>query len=120
MSVRKRKRILVVAHTDTPRATHRKVDTPKVIPLYVDLNEGRKVGIARLKRLGKHVYAILEFDFENNSYGESPKVFLGVGGSKLSLEDEVLYYDGGSVFAASILTQDFVSNLEKKVEDVAN
>jgi hypothetical protein len=113
-SIRKRKRVLAIAHTDTPINTLRDVEIPTVVPLYVDANEGRQIGYARLRVREGRVYAALEPTFHESQFGDAEIVILGFEGVEHIWEKDRRYTVGGRVSCATLLTEDYISSLNSK------
>ena len=113
-SVRKRKRVLAIAHIDTPVNTLRDVEIPTLVPLYMDANEGRQIGHARLRAREGRVYAALEPTFHESQFGDAEIVILGFEGVEHVWEEDRRYTVGGRVSCATLLTEEYISSLNQK------
>lgn len=106
MKTAKKKRYIALAHIDEPELTYREVEVPEIVPLFINFDEARHVGSARLRRKGDRVYAIMEMNFNASEFGKMPAVVLGVDGAERLIEDGICYLHGGVVSAASIVSNE--------------
>lgn len=106
MKTPKKKRYIAIAHIDEPELTYRDVEVPEIVPLFVNFDESRHIGSARLRRKNERIYAIMELNFNVNEFGRTPAVVLGVEEAERIIEDGICYLNGGVVVCASVVSNE--------------
>jgi len=120
MKAEKKKRYIALAHIDEPELTYRDVVVPNIVPLFVDFDESRHIGSARLNQKEGRIYAILELNFNVPEFGKMPAVVLGVDEAERVIEDGICYLQGGVVTTASVVSNEIWEEVYGKEEVSVN
>jgi hypothetical protein len=102
----RKKRYLALAHVNEPELTYRDIVVPHIVPLYMNFDESRPLGSARLLQKGEKIYAVIELDFNVSSFGRMPAVVLGVDEAERVIEDGICYLQNGVVTTASVVSNE--------------